>query len=106
MTPTPHKRPAALAMQCKDIPDRPVLEFLDGFPRGNYSTATWFDAASGELFENSVQHGMPPGVPRKLALAKMRGLIKRGLVDGCCCGCLGDFSLTPKGIAALAAMEK
>ncbi len=33
----------------------------------------------------------------KLILAKMKQLIKRGLVDGCACGCRGDFEITPKG---------
>lgn len=87
-------------MQCKDIPDLPVLQFLASHPRWG----TWIGVGndgSGELFDNSVQHGMPQGVPDKLALAKMRGLIRRGLVDGCGCGCRGDFVITDKGRAAI-----
>ncbi len=79
-------------MQCKDIPDRPVLEFVGKVaPHG----ATWFGFEP--LPPSSVLHAMPPGTPDKLALAKMRMLMRRGLVIGCGCGCRGDFELTDKG---------
>jgi hypothetical protein len=77
-------------MQCKDIPDEPILQFLAG-PYEEWPVpgwATWF----GDDFPNSVTHAMP-GAPRKLALAKMASMIRRGLVDGCACGCRGDFRL-------------
>ncbi len=35
--------------------------------------------------------------PKKLILAKMSQLIKKGLINGCTCGCRGDFEITPKG---------
>lgn len=83
-------------MQCKDIPDLPILEFLVSLkdPKwcDGYRWATWFNG-----YDNSVQNGMPENVPEKLALAKMKQLIKRGLVDGCGCGCRGDFILLKKG---------
>lgn len=85
-------------MQTKDIPDVPVLQFLGTLGE---ATGTWFDN-DGHLFENSVQHGMPPNTPPKVALSKMASLIKRGLVDGCACGCRGDFALTDQGRAELA----
>lgn len=31
------------------------------------------------------------GAPEKVVLAKARRLIRRGLMDGCVCGCRGDF---------------
>jgi hypothetical protein len=49
---------------------------------------------------------MPDGVPSKLALAKMRKMILRGVVGGCGCGCRGDFVITEKGLAELALTEK
>lgn len=64
--------------------------------------------ASGRLgtcftgFDNSVGTAMPEGTPEKLQLAVMQNLIRKGLVDGCCCGCRGDFTLTERGRAALA----
>jgi len=32
-----------------------------------------------------------PDVPEKVVLAKLRKLLKRGLVAGCACGCRGDW---------------
>lgn len=80
-------------MQCKDIPDRPVLEFLDDLD-GEW--AGWCTSGMPD-----VATAMPPSVSPKLVLAKMRQLIKRGLVDGCGCGCRGDFVLTDRGKAEL-----
>jgi hypothetical protein len=84
------------AMQCKDIPDRPILEFLLGL---NGRWGTWFTYEP--MPDNTVVLAMPKGTPEKLVCAKMRQLIKRGLVDGCDCGCRGDYVLTDKGRAAL-----
>lgn len=86
-------------MQCKDIPDGAVLTFLserhDEFP-----SATWFRSDDYKP-SNSVVNAMPVGTNAKLALAKMRTLIRRGLVTGCPCGCRGDFELTAAGREAL-----
>lgn len=78
-------------MQCKDINIRPILQFLVKHPN-----ATMFVP-----FENSVTCAFPPGCPPKLVLAKMKSLIKRGFVDGCMCGCGGDFCITNRGKAHL-----
>ena len=47
--------------------------------------------------ERCVLNAMPTGTPLKIALAKMGILISRGIVNGCACGCRGDFVLTVKG---------
>jgi len=78
--------------QCKDIPDTPILEFLSDL-LGVW--ATWFPKVEGGM--PSVLDAMPEDTPPKLALAKMKQLVKRGLVDGCGCGCRGDFRITDKG---------
>lgn len=36
-------------------------------------------------------------VPKKIYKAKLRSLLKQGLVDGCACGCRGGYTLTIKG---------
>jgi hypothetical protein len=79
--------------KCKDIPDIPILEFL---ARNTTVFHTWRDWG-----ERDVKRAMPAGTPEKLALAKMRQLIKRKLVNGCACGCRGDFHIAPCGIAYL-----
>lgn len=94
-------------MQAKDIPATPILEFLkrcadrDSAEFGPTGTLSF--GPDDELRPNSVQHGMPAGVPFKVARAKMVSLIRRGLVSGCTCGCRGDFEITQKGLTELAA---
>ncbi len=93
-------------MQCKDIPDRPVLEFLRDLPDwddmpGIKRQGTWF-WHDGFHPKNSVVRAMPDGTTQKLARVKMGSLIRRGLVNGCACGCRGEFELTDKGLATLA----
>ena len=70
-----------------DIPTKPILKFLSELDGWGY----WFEG------ERSVQKAMPKGINYKLILAKMRKLIKQGYVDGCACGCRGDFEITEKG---------
>ncbi len=41
-------------------------------------------------------------VPWKVLMAKLRGLKARDLIDGCTCGCRGDFVLTESGRALVA----
>lgn len=82
-------------MQAKDIPEQPILDFLAQPEIANRLGATWFEG-----FDNSVQNAMPEGTPAKVALAKMRSLVKRGLVAGCACGCRGDFQLKTKALAS------
>ena len=77
-------------MQCKDIPDVPVLEFLAK------SIGIWHNWSEGD--ERDVGQAMPAETPRKLVHAKMRSLMRRGLVDGCGCGRRGDFEITPLGL--------
>lgn len=83
-------------LQCKDISDVPVLRLLARFD----SHATIFEG-----FANSVQQGMPANTPKNLVRAKMDSLIRRKLVDGCTCGCRGDFKLTDAGREALATRQ-
>lgn len=80
-------------LQCKDIPDEPVLHFLASLNEA----AGWHTFPPNQGFQPTVLDAMPSGLPWRLVLAKMRMLIRRGLVDGCGCGCRGDFELTGKG---------
>lgn len=80
-------------MQCKDIPDRPILEFLFKRMLEEKMWCCWFDG-----YENSIGQAMPENTPDKVKIHKMAILIKRGLVDGCPCGCRGDYEISDKGI--------
>ena len=73
-------------VQCKDIPDEPILQFL---LKAKGNPCSWY----------FVRNALPKNffAPKKLILAKMSQLIKKGLINGCTCGCRGDFEITPKG---------
>jgi hypothetical protein len=76
-------------MQCKDIPTLPILRYVA--EHGGIGCVWW------EGCDRTVRHVIPQEAPDKLVLAKMRNLIGKGLIDGCSCGCRGDFVITNKG---------
>ncbi len=41
-------------------------------------------------------------VPHKVLRVKLRALIRAGLVEGCACGCRGDFTVVPGKIEGVA----
>lgn len=92
----------------RDIPDieflRAVAQCQDRDYWGGYHWAVRDDVTRvlGGLARNAnVPSDEVPGVPWKVVLAKFRRVRDRGLVDGCDCGCRGDFELTPLGRALL-----
>lgn len=90
-------------MQAKDIPDeimlraiRSIMERCPGFgeqPRDMLWVSSFDMEATAPV--------LLPGTPFKVVMAKLRSLIKRGLIAGCGCGCRGDFWVTDKGEAAI-----
>lgn len=71
-------------MQAKDITDEVMLAALTA-TRGRHGVASW-----SSLFDVRDHLG---SVPPKVTLAKLRSMIKRGVITGCACGCRGDFEL-------------
>lgn len=69
---------------------------------GAWGTWCWSDHPDPTFWLHSVAPLFPAGIPDKLLLAKMAGLIRRGLIDGCPCGCRGDYEATDKGRAFVA----
>lgn len=89
----------------RDIPDRLFLEAVAAAGgTGEFTCAMRSDVT--RLFALPRDRDKPsheiPGVPWKVVLAKFRRVKGRGLVDGCDCGCRGDWYLTDKGWAVLA----
>jgi len=78
-------------MQCNDVPDVPILEFVWTVNNSN-RWANWYFGDDAD-----VHPAFPQDVPDKLVHAKMNRLIARGLLDGCTCGCRGDYVVTAKG---------
>ena len=83
-------------IQCKDVPDIPILEFLLQRQVEGKTWCCWFDG-----FENSIGQAMPIATPEEIIITKMSRLIDRGLVSGCSCGCRGDYEITTEGIEYL-----
>ncbi len=70
-------------MQAKAIPD-------------SYMIATVWTLARPWASLWAVERAMP-WCSYRVVRAKLRGLVKRGLLTGCACGCRGDFEVTAKG---------
>ena len=77
-------------IQAKHIPERPILEWLKHRADNGLLWGTW-----SRGYENSVP--VPADVPDKVIVAKMSQMIRKGLVNGCGCGCLGDYVITDDG---------
>lgn len=73
-------------MQAKDIDDRELLAFIEAT---QHEKGLWVNTwdIQGKWLE----------IPHKVLWAKFAKLIGRGLLDGCTCGCRGDFEMTKKG---------
>jgi len=76
-------------MQCKDINEQPILEFL------LKHEGQWCNWYFGD--DRDIRQVFPTNCPPKLLLAKMQKMGRKGLVDGCFCGCRGDYEITEKG---------
>jgi hypothetical protein len=95
-------------LQCKDIPNEAFLEAVRQvceIRKMNWAMRWEVGAVLAghpELVRPSA--GFPYGIivqvdweelfPQKLVIAKARKLMRRGLLEGCDCGCRGDFELT------------
>lgn len=84
-----YPNPVRKAIQCKDIPEQPILDYLDR--RNGEWAFLWGDGG-----EDDISTAFPKDTPRKLMLAKLGQMIKKGLIDGCTCGCRGDFEIVRK----------
>src|SRR5690349_3703343 len=93
-------------MQAKDIPDEAVVELVRSCVEGRCNgdeTWGWHGGRPGYKADDSkpaTGHwanrwdiAKALKLPDKIVLAKLRKLIRRGLITGCACGCRGDFEL-------------
>lgn len=72
-------------IQAKHVLDEEILKVMRGRSRWSRSSSRWH-------FEEAI-----PDVPRKVLLAKLASMIRRGIIDGCTCGCRGDFQIKEAG---------
>ena len=91
-------------IQAKDVNDLAVLRVISELMAESYRRRP---AADEYLWTMRWDiEARFPDVPEKVMLAKFAALARRKLIDGCTCGCRGDFWLTPKGREALIRREE
>lgn len=85
-------------MKAADITDREFCRAIPAAINGNVWIQDWPEHPYASIWDIADALGSP----LKVALAKARKCRKRKLVDGCCCGCRGDFELLEGGLALIA----
>jgi hypothetical protein len=88
-------------IQAKHIPDEAmvlIIKQLKGMPGmyGYPGGIQVFRPAEHTTVNITDICNLYPSVPRKVIMAKLRRLVKRGVIDGCTCGCRGDFKVIGK----------
>jgi hypothetical protein len=74
-------------MQCKDIPDEVFLNAVRRTPGIGGRPGSWRTRWDVQR-ELEAEVGW---LPENLFIAKACGLMRRGLLGGCPCGCRGDY---------------
>jgi hypothetical protein len=77
--------------QAKDIPDDLMLMAILSCSK-EYVSSSRIRKLPAMLWE--IQDALP--YPGKVVLAKLKSMIKRKMIDGCACGCRGDFTIVEK----------
>lgn len=93
-------------MKAADITDEAFLDAVDEVARLRSEPGRPWTIGASRWDVATVLAGHPelvgvstadwPNMPPKVVLAKARKLIRRGLLDGCDCGCRGDFTRLPQ----------
>ncbi len=86
-------------IQAKDIDDRRVLRIISDLRAAESRERPRADEYLWRMVWDIEKR--LPDVPGKVLAAKLEALVKRKLIDGCTCGCRGDFFLLPAGRAYL-----
>lgn len=87
-------------IQTKDLPDDWFLTVVVALSKTPWSPVTFtdqWDLKGRTRWVNYWDIAALYYLPEKVVLAKARKLIRRGLLNGCYCGCRGDLELTEKG---------
>lgn len=87
--------------QAKDVPEDVILRVLNEEPgRWHTHRRSMFMASLPEISSELA------AFPEKVLLAKLRGMLKRGVIDGCGCGCRGDWRVPSPEERRMAALGK
>lgn len=80
-------------MKAGDISDQAVAEEISR-QSWDWRGRTWHNGCRW-VFVSEVADALD--IPWKVALAKVRKMIRRGDLGGCYCGCRGDLFITEQG---------
>lgn len=72
-------------MKASDLSDERIIGVL------MQQEGRWHTSLGPNEWKPHIYDPAFPDAPRKVLLAKLRSMIKRGLINGCACGCRGDF---------------
>lgn len=89
-------------MQAKDIDTVAVLRRIRAVQTSIGSNVL---SINGWNRENDMEH-QEWLWPEKVLRAKLSRMTRNGLIDGCNCGCRGDFTITAKGAQLLESLPR
>lgn len=80
-------------LQAKNVPEAEILRVLRLRPGKWHTTFDYSGTYDPVKYMASFPKESPilAQFPEKVLRAKLRAMRSRGLVDGCCCGCRGDW---------------
>lgn len=94
-------------LQAKSIDTRAILQAVSEIQGSPYDASEpEFTRSWATIYDLWERLPWLKELPDRLVHAKMNGLISKGLLDGCPCGCRGDYEMTDKGGAFLRAHPK
>ena len=80
-------------VKASDIPDASVLKALETAQLiQQHNSDYWAQTPIGDVPANlwDIQQALGD-FPSKVVLAKLKSMVKRHVLEGCTCGCRGDF---------------
>jgi hypothetical protein len=86
--------PAIRRIKCSDLDDMVILRFIHSCRTGCAAVTSDISAVLEVHHEELLKGGR---IPFNLLKAKLKKLYKKELIEGCTCGCRGDYTLTLKG---------
>lgn len=88
----PRRRARSQALKASDISD---LAMLCAIQRDHEARIAEHGSTIGGCWWTIAETSFP-GIPEKIVRAKLAKLHHRQLIDGCPCGCRGDWNLSPR----------
>lgn len=79
-------------MKASDLSEEAILSVLRARPGVLHTHLPPYGDPTPRVYDPTQ-----PTAPEKVLLAKLRSMARRGLIDGCGCGCRGDWRVADGG---------